>query len=345
MAGRFLNALWYGPRWRAWPLVPLSGLFRAAAAIRRSLYHGGLRRVFRAPIPVVVVGNLSVGGTGKSPLVVRLAELLRQEGWRPGVVLRGYGGRARTWPRRVGPGDDAALVGDEAVMLARRCQCPVVAGPDRSAGVRLLLDQPETVDVVLCDDGLQHYALARDIEVVVVDGRRGWGNGYCLPAGPLREPRSRLRKVDFVVVTGATGGVVAGHRMALVQRDPVHLSDGRRGALGDFAGRSVHAVAGIGNPARFFRQLTGSGLRIVPHPFRDHYAFRPEDIRFGDGREVVMTEKDAVKCLAFAGPEHWYVPVDAVPAPEFEAALLQRLNGLRGRPGQARCRPPKSLHR
>ncbi|HYW03108.1 MAG TPA: tetraacyldisaccharide 4'-kinase [Gammaproteobacteria bacterium] len=327
---RLLDALWYGPAWRAWPLSPLSALFRGVAGVRRALYRSGVFRVHRFPVPVVVVGNLTVGGTGKSPLVVRLAALLAEHGWRPGIVVRGYRGGAEEWPRRVTGESDPAEVGDEAVLLARRCRCPVVAGPERAADVRLLLgDGARRPDVVLCDDGLQHYALARDIELVVVDGRRGWGNGHCLPAGPLREPLRRLREVDFVLVNGPGQAPPHGHRMQLVQGDAVSLAGHTRRPLRTFAGETVHAVAGIGNPQRFFDQLAEAGLEVIPHAFPDHYAYRPADVRFSDGRVVVMTEKDAVKCTGFAGGEHWYVPVEAILGSEVEAALLERLEQAR----------------
>ncbi|HYW93235.1 MAG TPA: tetraacyldisaccharide 4'-kinase [Gammaproteobacteria bacterium] len=323
---RLLNALWYGPAWRAWPLSPLSILFRGVAGLRRALYQGGILQVHRFPVPVIVVGNLTVGGTGKSPLIIRLAALLAEHGWRPGIVVRGYGGGAAHWPRLVTAESDPAEVGDEPVLLARRCTCPVVAGPERAADIRLLLEGPgKRPDLVLCDDGLQHYALARDIELVVVDGRRGWGNGHCLPAGPLREPLRRLREVDFVLVNGSGRAAPDGYPMRLVQGDAARLAGQERRPLRTFAGQAVHAIAGIGNPQRFFDQLAEAGLEVIPHAFPDHYAYRPADIRFGDGRAVVMTEKDAVKCLGFAGGEHWCVPVDAIPDPGFEAALLERI--------------------
>lgn len=331
---RFLNALWYGPPWRAWPLLPLSVLFRGVARLRRVLYRAGILRVRRFPVPVIVVGNLTVGGTGKSPLVVRLATLLAGHGWRPGIVVRGYGGRARDWPRRVTAASDPADVGDEPVLLARRCGCPVAAGPRRADDVRMLLaDNEARPDVVLCDDGLQHYALARDVELVVVDGRRGWGNRQCLPAGPLREPLGRLREVDFVVVNGSGRVPLEGYRMRLVQGDAVQLAGKGRRPLHAFAGQAIHAVAGIGDPQRFFDQLAEAGLAVIPHAFPDHHAFRAADICFGDGRAVVMTEKDAVKCLGFAGAEHWYVPVEAIPGPGFEAALLERLGSAHASAG------------
>jgi tetraacyldisaccharide 4'-kinase len=312
-------------------LTPLSWLYCAVVALRRWCYRVGLLRSTRLPVPVVVVGNITVGGTGKTPLVCWLAELLRGAGYRPGIVSRGYGGRARTWPRAVEPDSDPAEVGDEPVLLARRTGCPMVVGPDRVADASMLLREHDC-DLIVADDGLQHLALGRDIEIAVVDGMRRFGNARCLPAGPLREAPGRLTTVDFRVCNGEPKGDELGMR----------LKGGRLHRVGDdsmvaevatFAGGPVHAVAGIGNPARFFADLRALGLEPIEHPFADHHAYTAADIDFGDGRPVIMTEKDAVKCVAFAGPEHWYLPVEAVPDPALGRRLLQRLEEHRN--GQA----------
>jgi tetraacyldisaccharide 4'-kinase len=333
-----LSRTWYpdqGPhraalRVLSWALLPLAGAYCAVAALRRLAYRRGWRRAVRLPVPVVVVGNLTVGGTGKTPLVLWLVQRLRRAGYRPGVVSRGYGvgGDRQRGPRLVGPEADPARVGDEPVLLARRASCPVAVCPDRAAAGRLLVETAGC-DCLVADDGLQHYRLARDLEVVVMDGGRRLGNGLCLPAGPLREPASRLASVDLRV---ANGQARAGeHAMALVPGQAVRLLDGRALPLGELAemgGEGVHGVAGIGNPARFFATLRDAGLAPVTHAFPDHHAFTREDLDFGDGLPVLMTEKDAVKCQAFADGRLWYVPVDAVLPEAFAAAVLARLAGF-----------------
>jgi tetraacyldisaccharide 4'-kinase len=322
---RRLVARWYGERGPAPWLVPLGALFRAGVRLRRSLYRCGLLRVERLPVPVVVVGNLTVGGTGKTPLVLWLAEALRVRGRAPGIVSRGYGGAGRA-PMRVQADSDAARVGDEALLLARRSACAVAVGADRAAAARLLL--AAGVDVVIADDGLQHYALGRDLEIVVLDGQRGLGNGHCLPAGPLREPARRLAEVGAVVVhedeTGRDAGIPGALKMRMRARAVLPVAGGAARALEEFHGQRVHALAGIGHPQRFFAWLRARGLEVIPHAYPDHARFAPGDIDPGDGLPVLMTEKDAVKCARFAGPQHWYVSVDAA----LEAADAERLLGL-----------------
>lgn len=323
-----LAALWQTRNGASMALLPLAGVFGVLAAGRRAAYRCGLARVVRVPVPVIVIGNLTVGGTGKTPLVIWLAQHLRSLGWRPGIVARGYGGRAGHWPQAVRPESDPAMVGDEAVLLAWRTRCPVRVGPDRPAAVAgLLTDAP--IDVVLSDDGLQHYALGRDLEIVVIDGRRRFGNGWLLPAGPLREPVQRLQSADLVVVND---GVVRPGELGMRLSDPqvYAIAGGAPSApLARFAGRSVHAVAGIGNPSQFFEQLRGQGLAVIAHPFPDHYAFRVEDLQFGDDLPILMTEKDAVKCRRFASHRHWAVRVEAQLDTEFGAQLDQRLQVIK----------------
>jgi tetraacyldisaccharide 4'-kinase len=306
-----LDSLWYGPHPLSVLLAPLGRVFAWTAAARRRAYHSGVLHRVKLPVPVIVVGNITVGGTGKTPLVIWLVEALRAMGRRPGVVSRGYGGRASTWPQHVTADSDPAAVGDEPVLIARRCACPVVTAPQRADAARTLLAEYDC-DVIVCDDGLQHYALARDLEIAVVDGARRLGNGRCLPAGPLREPPSRLRHVDLVVVNGEARAGECGMRLTGEQARAL-LDPSREQPLDHWRGAPVHAVAGIGNPARFFAHLRRYGLEVVEHAFPDHHRFQPGDIAFGDGRPVLMTEKDAVKCRAFAGDANWYVPVDAVP--------------------------------
>ncbi|NEV63504.1 tetraacyldisaccharide 4'-kinase [Thiorhodococcus minor] len=324
--------IWYGKRAVARLLLPLSWLYCAMARVRRWAYRRGLLRSERLAVPVIVVGNLTVGGTGKTPLSLYLAALLRKHGWTPAIIARGYGGKARVWPQRVGANSDPDQVGDEPVLLARRSGCTLVVGPDRVASGRLAIEQ-SGCDVLLSDDGLQHYALSRDLEIALVDGLRGFGNGYCLPAGPLREPVARLSDADLVVYKGGDG---QGPAMRLLPGSLVNLAEpGIRRPLEELRGSRVLAVAGIGDPERFFALLEGQGLQIERRPFPDHHRYsRPDVAAWGD-RIVVMTEKDAVKCAAFASPHHWYLPVEAHLDAAFEAQFVSKLTGLK-RPGLKR---------
>lgn len=306
-------------------LWPLMLLFALVAAMRRGFYRVGLFKQKNFSVPVVVVGNVSVGGTGKTPLTLALIERLRAEGFKPGVVSRGYGGHG-DYPLIVNDDVIAEQCGDEPLTLFRRTAVPLVVDPKRSAAVAHLLANFDC-DVVLCDDGLQHYALARDVEIAVVDGARGVGNGRLLPMGPLREPVSRLRRVQHVVINGTGFSWPGAVRMSLSSQDWQNL----RGEVmtAPVAGASVHAVAGIGNPARFFAQLQAQGFVVTGHAFPDHHVYSTRDLSFGDGLPVVMTEKDAVKCMALAELNWWYVPVKAVLPEEFYASLLQNIAAAR----------------
>lgn len=301
-------------------LGPPAVLFAAVTALRRAGYRLGWLRAQHLGCPVIVVGNITVGGSGKTPLVAHLVAYLTAHGYCPGVVARGYGGRSST-ARRVGPEDDPAAVGDEPVLLARRCRCPVGIGSDRVAAGRLLGD---TCDVVISDDGLQHYRLARDLEIAVIDGDIGTGNGRLLPAGPLREPVSRLEEVDWVAVRDGERG---GAWRFTVQPAAPRRVDGSAGAAawGAWSGCVVHAVAGIGVPERFFGQLEAAGLVIERHPFPDHHRFRPGDLAFADERPILMTEKDALKCGHFDDARLWYVPAEAADFDGLAARVTVRL--------------------
>ena len=304
-----LYRIWYGKSVACIALLPLSWLYCAATAVRRLAYRSGLLATTRLDSRVIVVGNISVGGTGKTPLVVALAERLQQAGFSVGILTRGYLGRASHWPQAVSANSDPQQLGDEAVLLARRTRAAVFAGPQRVAAGRALLQRAPR-DVLICDDGLQHYALYRDVEIATVDMTRGHGNGWCLPAGPLREPPSRLQQVDAVVALG--GGPGDGHTMQLLPAAACRITDpAKRRDLDSFRGNVLHAVAGIGDPERFFTLLRGAGLTIQPHAFADHHPFRAEDLDFADDRPVLMTEKDALKCEAFSKENWWFVPVDA----------------------------------
>jgi tetraacyldisaccharide 4'-kinase len=255
-----------------------------------------------------VVGNITVGGTGKTPCVIWVVNQLKARDFRVGILSRGYRGRSSVWPRLVDPRSDPNEVGDEPVLLALATGCPVAVGPDRVAAGRMLLAE-RPVDILVSDDGLQHYALHRDLEIAVVDGSRGLGNGACLPAGPLREPAQRLESVDAVIVNGGSWGDTTVFRAALRPRRVYRLTGADERKLDDFRGTLVHAVAGIGNPERFFELLKSAQIRVIPHAFPDHARYSRSDFDFGDSHPILMTEKDAVKCRAFADDRLWTVAV------------------------------------
>ena len=303
---RLLESIWYRGHWLKWVLLPLSPVYAAAAAARRT--NDGRKRV-DFEVPVIVVGNLTVGGTGKTPLVIWLVARLRERGYRPGIVCSGYRGQAKSWPQRVTAESEPEEVGDEAVLLALRTQCPVVAGPDRVAAVEKLL-AGGTVDVVVSDDGLQHYRLGRTVEIAVIDGIRGLGNELCLPAGPLREPAARLREVDAIVVNGGKWGHAGVFRAEVFATGVRQTTTGTMKTLKEFEDKQVHAVAAIGHPERFFTLLENHGLVVEPHALPDHAPLRVEDLQFEDDDPVFITEKDEVKCKAIAADNLWCVVVD-----------------------------------
>ncbi len=327
-----LAASWYAsrPTPLAALLWPLSRAFGAAASLRRALFRAGVLAVTRLPVPVVVVGNITVGGTGKTPVVIALAAALAARGWRPGIVSRGYGG-TNTAPRAVKPGDDPRAVGDESLLLAAT-GFPVWIGRRRADAARSLLTAHPECDVVIADDGLQHYALGRTVEIAVVDAIRELGNGLLLPAGPLREPPSRLADVDMVLRLVAPGssriGSGNGHAVTLEPLPWRNLV--RPDAVADPAAwraGEVHAIAGIGNPQRFFDLVRASGVSAVCHALPDHHRFSPGDLAFPDAVAILMTEKDAVKCAPFADARCWALPVRA----RIDAPLIAKIEDkLRG---------------
>jgi len=330
----WLEAEWYSNRKRTLPLWPLMLLFAAASSLRRWWFGWRPGAVYRARIPVVVVGNLSVGGTGKSPVVAAIVDALQRRGVKVGILARGYGSSSDA-PRRVDVNSPAHEVGDEPLMHALATGAPVVVARDRAAGARLL--ESSGVEVIVCDDGLQHYALARDLEVVVVDGARGFGNGKLLPMGPLRESLSRLAGVDFLVVNGECSAALAaalesspfsGSRLSLqlFTATPRQVAaPAKWQSLENFRGSTVHAVAGIGHPQRFFASLRSAGLQLIEHSFADHHPYTAVDLDFGDGRPILMTSKDAVKCRSFASPECWQVPVTPRLEPQDDGDLIERI--------------------
>jgi tetraacyldisaccharide 4'-kinase len=303
-----LDTVWYGRHPVSLALAPLGWLYRASAGARKLAYTSGLLSTYTADVPVVIVGNITVGGTGKTPLVIWLVEFFRTLGYNPGVVARGYQGRAKRWPQQVRPDSDPVVVGDEPIVIARRTGCPVAVGPRRGEAVEALLKHADC-DIVISDDGLQHYGLARSYEIAVLDGVRRLGNGRCLPAGPLREPAERLESVDLVVTNGIAGR--GEFSMKYVANSAVNLQSRERVDLANLSDKEVHGIAGIGNPERFFSMLRAKGFRVTPHRFPDHAMYKKSDLDFGDERPILMTEKDAVKCEHFGLSRCWYVPVNA----------------------------------
>ncbi|MDI1302731.1 MAG: tetraacyldisaccharide 4'-kinase [bacterium] len=322
---QWLTAAWYRGHPVLWLLWPLSLLYGCISALRRLAYRHGVLSSRHFPVPVLVIGNITVGGTGKTPITLALIERLQREGFRPGVVSRGYGGSA-AYPLRVSDAVSTVETGDEPMTIFRRSGVPVVVDPDRSRAVAFLLQHTDC-DLVLSDDGLQHYALARDVEIAVIDGVRGIGNRCLLPAGPLREAASRLASVDYVIVNGEGFSFPGAYPMQLVPESWQNLHQARQ-PLPE-PGSRIHAVAGIGNPGRFFTQLRARGFEVIAHAFPDHHAYVAGDFAFADGAPVVMTEKDAVKCMALAADNWWFVPVSADLPEAFYLSLLQQLQATR----------------
>ena len=340
--GAWLEREWQRLGGGALVMLPFTLVFSAAVAVRRFLYAKGVLPAWRAKVPVIVVGNVTVGGTGKTPLVIAIVDLLARRGFNPGVIARGYGrvprrehdplGVVRVYPDLATP----EHFGDEPVVIARRSRVPVYISPDRPAAARSLLDSHREVDVLVSDDGLQHYALARDVEIAVVGAETRFGNGLMLPSGPLREPVSRLSSVDAVVVNGGTSDDIPGKQrftMRLGGERFVSLSGNREATTAEFAlmarGRNVAAVAGIGHPRRFFEHLEALGVRAQPVAFPDHHAFSAAELKLPGAEIIVMTEKDAVKCGAFADARMWYLRVEAILPPEFDEFLLARIGEAR----------------
>ncbi len=317
---------WFDGHPPPWFARVLSSVYSGAVAVRAALYRKGLLRSRHPGKPVLVVGNLIAGGSGKTPLIIAIVERLLAEGFKPGVASRGYGREQSRIARWVEAGTDTLLGGDEPVLIARRTGVPVRVDRDRVAAARALIGAG--CDIIVCDDGLQHYRLARDIEIEVIDGRRRYGNRLPLPAGPMREPPERGDRCDFRVVN--LGGEQADSGfgewpMHLRAQDAVPLHGHRGAALSAFAGQRVHAVAGIGDPERFFTMLRGLDIAVVPHAFADHHRYRAEDLRFGSDLPVLMTEKDAVKCSAFDSERCYSVPICAELPEAFWVELLDRL--------------------
>lgn len=326
--GERLVRAWYAGHPALGLLTPLEVLYRQVARRKRQRFLVGQGSIHRAPVPVIVVGNLTVGGTGKTPMILWLIDHLRARGLRVGVVSRGYGATPPSLPWRVRATDTAAVAGDEPLLIVQRTGVALVTDPDRGRAVERLLAE-ESLDVILSDDGLQHYRLARDLELVMVDAARGFGNGRCLPAGPLREPLERLAEVDAVIHNGAAVDPADGYGLTLQPSALVNLRSGETRPLDFFPpGQRLHALAGIGNPGRFFATLEGLHWQPLPHAFADHATYSAADLAFTPELPLVMTEKDAVKCRSFAAADWWYLAVDAQPSAAFVAWLDGRLDRL-----------------
>jgi tetraacyldisaccharide 4'-kinase len=322
-------SLWIQAQWQkrgvyAWLMMPLSLLYCLVMILRREAYGSGLLKAARIAKPVIVVGNLSVGGTGKTPLVIWLANQLARQGIKPAVISRGYGGRAKNFPLLVTAESYAAMTGDEPAMISRSLGCPVVIDPDRVAAANWLVER-NLCDVIISDDGLQHLALGRDLEIAVITSDTIAGNGLCLPAGPLRESKSRLKTID-VVVSRQKKSALTEHSMEILPGECSRLdSPAMRLPLSAFWKSPVHAIAGIGSPEGFFSSLRTAGLEIIPHPFPDHYDYTPADISFADSFPVLMTEKDAIKCREFPTRNHWAVTVSVEVDEGILSAVLEKI--------------------
>ena len=314
---------WYERNALSVLLRPLSWVYCALVFARRTAYRIGIFRSIKLPVPVIVVGNITVGGTGKTPLVIALAELLKKTGYRPGIISRGYRGKARSWPQQVRPDSDPVIVGDEPVLITRRTQCPMAVGPDRVAAAQALI-QYHDCDIILSDDGLQHYRLQRNVEIAVIDGQRRFGNGFCLPAGPLRETTKRLQQVDFKFTSGTAAEDEMATKYELMDLVSIDNQD-KTCELSDLKGKQVHAIAGIGNPQRFYDLLRANGLGVIEHTFPDHHDYIRKDISFNDNLPVIMTEKDAVKCFRYAEENTWYLPVSVKLPNNFDAQFIDLL--------------------
>jgi tetraacyldisaccharide 4'-kinase len=302
---------------------PLEWLYRSGFSLHRTWQQ---RNRLSWPVPIIVVGNLTVGGTGKTPIIIALAELLQHHGYQPGIISRGYKRRQQSL-QQVTAQSSVDDVGDEPLLMAKRLpKVPLVVSSRRNQAIAYLL-QHTAVNVILSDDGLQHHALHRDIELVVIDGLRRFGNQRCLPLGPLREPLTRLKTVDFCLVNGSSDRP-GEYPFQLQGQTVVNLATGKTSQLADWQGQTVHAIAGIGHPERFFQQLSQQQLRVIPHPFADHHAFKQEDLAFNDAHPRLMTEKDAIKCQPFATGLDYYLPVAAKMDNRFIDQFLSRLTSL-----------------
>jgi len=329
---RWLERQWYSDKVGFWSVLftPFSMLLGLLVSLRRALYKIGLIPSWRSPVPLVVVGNITIGGTGKTPLVIWVVQQLLAKGYSPAIVSRGYGGSAEKITP-VSINSDPKVVGDEPLLIATRTACPVWIGKKRSAVIRTLLRAHPHCDVIISDDGLQHYAMQRDFEIIVVDGVRYFGNKAMLPFGPMREPTWRMHDVDAVVVNGAEADASGEYLMRLRGQEFYSLyAVEKKASANFFAGKRIHAVAGIGNPSRFFSHLRQLGLTFVEHAFPDHHQFQAEDLQIPEADIILMTEKDAVKCLQFAQDNIWVLPVQAEVIGGLEVKVVEKIESFYG---------------
>lgn len=319
---------WYEKSRMTLFLIPITWIFCNIVMLRSLFYRFGILRSYKLTIPVIIVGNISIGGNGKTPTVIWLANFLKQSGYRPGIISRGYGGKARKWPQQVRPDSDPVIVGDEAIVISRRTNCPMAVGPERVDTGNALIAHSKC-DIIISDDGLQHYKLKRDIEVAVIDGQRRHGNGYCLPAGPLRESIKRLDSVDFILTNGDAcenefSMNYIGDKLYSINNDSIEIQ------LQELQFDTVHAVAGIAHPERFFNTLKEYSFTVIEHSFPDHYYFTKNDLLFNDNYPILMTEKDAVKCRRFTIDNCWYLPIEIVMSEKFGLSVLNKLEKNNG---------------
>lgn len=323
---QWLENIWYNKGNGKYLLLPLAGLYCVVNQLQRLLQSHHLPKI---TCPVIVVGNITIGGTGKTPLAIYLVKHLQQAGYHPAIITRGYGGKATQWPQAVSAESDAQMVGDEAVLMAVRTGVPVYAGANRLESIEACLKHSNyNCDVIISDDGMQHYKMPRDIEIVVIDGERKLGNGLCLPAGPLRERQSRLNNCDFIVVNGKKESIAHQHNwveMRIKGDRLINLKTRKTIPVSDLSAQTVNAVTGIGNPQRFYKTLEKAGLILNKHSFPDHYSFEQKDLVFSHDLPILMTEKDAVKCKLFASDNCWYLPVEAQLDDEFDTNFLKLL--------------------
>lgn len=322
-----LSKLWYSKNPIALLLLPFSYLYQFCYKVHKLIYALGIKKIYRSPVPVIVVGNLTVGGTGKTPFVIALANLLSRQGYKPGIISRGYKGKLKTYPKLITEADDPTQTGDEPAFIVKKTSLPLAISPNRAESIDLLT-KSNLCDVIISDDGLQHHAIKKDIEIVLVDGERHFGNRFCLPAGPLRESVKRLNDVDFMVLHQSS--LLADYSMTLKTQSIYNLCEpGKKFDYQKYSSVSVHAVAAIGSPNRFFSTLTKLGINFIPHTFKDHHPFRKEDFNFcNDDDLIIMTEKDAIKCKKFARPNFWILPVEACLSDKLVNSLLEKLAAL-----------------
>jgi tetraacyldisaccharide 4'-kinase len=326
----FIEKYWYRSSLNVMTLflLPLSWLFLLIVRLRYHLYQIGVMKSTQVSVPIIVVGNITVGGTGKTPCVIWLVQFLKQHGYNPGIISRGVGGKKNKTPVWVDNHTHVKDVGDEAILFMRKAICPIVVCIDRVKAAKLLIKH-STCDVIVSDDGLQHYALKRDMEIIMIDGLRQFGNRQLLPAGPLREPLSRLKRATFMITN--VNALTAKYQMAYVGDEVISVKTGARKSLSEFRHSHVHLVTAIGNPQRFYQTCLAFELKIIKHFFTDHYLFREKDFQFNNNLPIIMTEKDVVKCYHFADERFWYLPTEVQMDTYFETQLVKQLQHLKAK--------------